>query len=1001
MNGRPTRHVSQYVMFCPISGEGAYDPIDGSASETHPGRQSANRAPRLTVGRERERETLERALDRLCEGAAQAVVLTGDPGIGKTYLLGFLADRALDREVTVLTGRACEPGRRVPFGVLIDALDDHLGAMSHGELARIGADHLRLLGAVFPSLSRYDTRPVGPVLRAGRLHAAVRALLEAAAEAGLVVELDDMHWADEESVEVVAQLLRRPPRAPVLLALAYRDRQAPEWLRSTVADAAVSHAITTLKLGPLGESEAARLAATLGTHRWQHALYEKSGGNPFYLLALASSPMPHQDNGRQGDDELPMAVEAVLLAELMALSPAARLLAQAAAVVDEPFDLEDAAAVAEFDTPPALRAVDELVERDLIRPVSGTRDFTFRHPLIRQAAYRGAAPGWRLGAHSRAARVLERRGASTTARARHVALAARLGDFAAVELLTNAAREIRFRAPATAAEWLRAALHLLPHRSHEVQRATLLLYLAQSLGVAGHPRQSRDTMQEALRLLPRDQIRMRAKAVASCALMDRTLGQLREAQALLINEIASLPHQEAIEAAELKFELACGELIGGDAVAAGKWAAQALAVTTRHQASALRAAALGAMAMASTFREDVPAAMVYLRSAEALLDSLLDDELVKRLDAAVWVSMAEVFFDRYADALRHLGRALRLARSTGQGMVLPYLLAVRVLALRSTGRLIDASACAEDAADSALLTGSDEQRVLALSMRCWISAWTGDLDAALCAGNDAVEGCDRDITPWIAAFAFRVLGEARLAANDPEGCLALTEVIGGADLPRADPWSRVGWYELLTRAALAAGYAEAAADWAKRGSAAAARLELEGRSGLALLAHAHAQAARAPAEAFDLALAAQRVLTTAGMVLDAERARLIAGRALAARGKPDLAAAELRRAQAAFETRGARPLARLAATERRRLAAYAARAKPGASGIGLDTLTDREKQVAYLVAEGQTNRQIARQLQVTEKTVEMHLSKIFAKLGVSSRAAVASAVVAAKPRSAD
>jgi DNA-binding NarL/FixJ family response regulator len=137
------------------------------------------------------------------------------------------------------------------------------------------------------------------------------------------------------------------------------------------------------------------------------------------------------------------------------------------------------------------------------------------------------------------------------------------------------------------------------------------------------------------------------------------------------------------------------------------------------------------------------------------------------------------------------------------------------------------------------------------------------------------------------------------------------------------------------------------------------------------------------------------------MVLDAERARIIVGRALAARSKPDLAVAELRRAQAAFETRGARPLARLAATERRRLAAYAARSRVGNSGTGVGTLTDREKQVAYLVAEGQTNRQIARQLQVTEKTVEMHLSKIFAKLGVSSRAAVASAVAAAKPRSTD
>lgn len=240
-----------------------------------------------------------------------------------------------------------------------------------------------------------------------------------------------------------------------------------------------------------------------------------------------------------------------------------------------------------------------------------------------------------------------------------------------------------------------------------------------------------------------------------------------------------------VEVAELKFEFACGELVGGGAATARKWVAQALAAATRHQASALRAAALGMMAVASTFREDVPAAAVHLRSAEALLDSLLDDELAKRLDAAVWVGMVEIFFDSSTDALRHLDRALRLARSTGQGMILLYLLANRVLALCTTGRLIDASACAGDAAGLALLMGSNEH-----------------------------------------------------------------------------------------------------------------------------------------------------------------------------------------------------PLARLAATERRRLAAYAACSKVSTSGTGLGTLTGREKQVAHLVAEGQANRQIARQLRVTEKTVEMYLSKILPSSGL-------------------
>jgi DNA-binding NarL/FixJ family response regulator/predicted ATPase len=946
------------------------------------------------VGREQERETLGRALDGLAEGTAQAVAVTGDPGMGKTFLLSFLAEQADQRGLTILAGRARESGRRVPFGVLIDALDDHLASLGPAGLERVGSEYLESLAMIFPALSWYEARSAGPALRAERyrLHVAVRALLERLAGPGIVLSLDDLHWADEESAQIAAYLSRRPPRAPVLLTLAYRDRQAPEWLRSAMVEPVADCLITHLKLGPLSEQEASLLAVPPGARQWRRVLYERSGGNPFYLLALAWSPTLRQGGHGPGTGEVPSTVEAVLLAELSALSAQGRLLAQAAAVADEPFDPEYAAAIGPLGSESVLQAVDELAERDLIRPVDGTREFMFRHPLVRQVAYRSAAPGWRLAAHGRAARALERRGAPTTARAHHVALTAMPGDLSAVELLTSAARETRIRAPATAAQWLRAALLLLPEDGDDPRRATLLLYLAESLGLAGHPRQSRDTVQEALRLLPREQAGIRARAVASCALIGRMLGQLGEARALLINEISALPDQEAIEAGILKFELACAELAALDGAAAGEWAAQALATANCHQARPLEAAALGAITMACIFREDVPAAAASLRDAQAALDGLLDSELARRLDAVLWVGLSEVHLDQPASALRHLDRALGLARSSGQGMVLPYLLAVQVLVLRSTGRLADASACAEDAVDLALLTDSEELRAFALAMRCWVSAWTGDFHDALSAGNAAAGRLDRGVSDWSAALAVRMLAEARLAAGDPEGCLALADSLGGPDLSCTDPWSRVGWGELLTRAELAAGHLAEAAQWAERAAAVATRLGLQGRTGLALLAHAHVRDAEASAEALEIALAAHDALCAAGMAFDAERARLLVGRALAARGETDRAFGELSQAQAEFDKMGARYLVRQAITERRRLAARGKRIRPSTPRAGLDTLTRREMQISLLVAEGMTNRRIARQLRIAEKTVEMHLSNIFAKLSVSSRTAVASVI---------
>jgi DNA-binding NarL/FixJ family response regulator len=941
----------------------------------------------VLVGRDRECEVLERVLERLGAGSAQVVEIAGEPGIGKTRLFAELARRAGERGLLVLTGLASESARLTPFGPLVDAMDDHLAGVA-------GALDLDPLRWIFPSLSERWPRRVpaaGRRVERHRLFRAVRALLEHLSGSGLVLALDDLQWADDETVELVAQLVRRPPQGPVLLAFAHRERQSSALLRGAAAAAPRAVPVTRLQLGPLSFEAVETLLGRRGTRSWREALYLESGGNPLYLEALArfATQLP-RTAGTLGAMELPRSVETALLAERDALSDTARMVAEAAAVCGEPLDPELLVEVAGAGEHAVLAGVDELVGQDLLRPIAVTGHLAFRHALVRHALYESTPPGRRRVAHARAAAWLQRRGAPVVARAHHVERTALVGDPAAVEVLADAARTVRHHAPATAAQWLRAALGLLPGGpGAEPQRLELLLRLATALGIAGHPRQSRDTFHEALRLLPREQPERRAGAVAFCAFMERLLGRRVEGRALLLAEFAALPDQEVREAATLALELACAELMLGDVGAYRGWAGRALATARRHDARPIAATALAVMAMGATVVGDARDAAERLDEAAALVDGLLDGELAERLDAALWLGWTEVNMERHEAALHHLDRALAIAHATGQALILPHLLVGKVLLLGPAGRLADAAECAEEAVDLALLSGCGEQRASAYAMRCWVATLTGDLDVALRAGAVASRERPEAASAWFASTAARMLAEARLAAGDPDGCVALLDQGGGPELSAAPASSHAGWYELLTRAELARGRVAAAAMAAGCAESAAARFGLGGQAGLALLARAQVVAAREPGAAVEVAAAAFEALRGAGRVLDAARAQVVAGVELAVRGELDEAGAALRAAQATFEASGAQLLARQAVSRRRRLAARAPRARGPGPMAGPALLTRRERQVAALVGEGLANREIGRQLHVADKTVEMHVSNVLAKLGVSSRSAIA------------
>ena len=245
------------------------------------------------------------------------------------------------------------------------------------------------------------------------MHRAVRQLLEAlAATKPLVIVLDDLHWADPASLELLGALLRRPPDAAVLLAVALRPRQLDDALGGALERAHGAGALTRLELGALSPDEARQLLGEAVTGAVADSLYQESSGNPFYLQQLARSPQGATTASPDGAGvslagvEVPGAVAAALKGELALLSEGDRRVLEGAAVAGDPFEPELAAAAAGVSEPEAIDALDELLRRDLVRSTEVPRRFRFRHPLVRGAVYEAAPGGWRLSAHERSAAAL-------------------------------------------------------------------------------------------------------------------------------------------------------------------------------------------------------------------------------------------------------------------------------------------------------------------------------------------------------------------------------------------------------------------------------------------------------------------------------------------------------------------------------------------------------------------------------------------------------------------
>ncbi|MBF9129250.1 AAA family ATPase [Plantactinospora sp. S1510] len=947
--------------------------------------------PDLALTRGGETRQIERILDDI-EGGARFVEVTGDPGIGKTRLLTEVANLARARKIPVWSGAAPQPGWEFPFGGFVDAIDRHLVGASPVQLAGLSPDDQEALASIFPMFpgpSDGGPRPARLPQRYALVRA-IHALVESYPSTGgpLVIVLDDLHRADDQTIDALRYLLHSPPRAALLVAFAHRERQTPAQLRAAVGTAPE---LTRLRLGPLSRRQVGVLLAGRPHPLGARELYRRSGGNPRYLEALTAVG--------------PAAVDAVTVAEFDGLSPNARQTASAASVIGDRLHLPIVAQVAQLSNVDLLHAIDELVERDLVRYLPETGDFTFRHPFVRRTIYQSSRPGWRLDAHARAARILSA-GSDAVALAPHLAVVAAVDDADAISNLVTAAAAVQTTAPELAAHWLRAALRICTDERQAATRFAILVGLGRAYGRAGRPADGCAALREALRQPVPIGDAERTEVAALYGRLSHALGRIAQGRTLIRSQLGALadpagPHRVSLTLLLAHLELACGA--PDQARPLAEWAVKS---APNRRPPSDRAGALALLAAVSCFEGAVSQVQSLLVEAARTLDGLTDDELAARPEAALWLGWAELWAERQRDALHHLDRAVTVLTDQppdGHGITLCHVLIVRTLGLGVAGRLRAAGDSADRAVDVAEEFGGTDLRNTVAVLRTWVAARAGwPARATDCSPPDtgiATGG-------WFATLGRVLATENRLVLDAGGGSMA-GFCPDDETVPAADPRIRVVHAEILTRAALRAGRTALAAEWARRGQSVADDVPLPGLTGLAMLARAQVLAAREPGGGAEVAADAAKALGYAGLWWDAARARALAGAGTAAvdvdhpddadQGHPyaddgapsaaDPSDADPDAADPDAADPDDVPLVAGTAGEPR------AQRRTGRARLAV--LTRRERQVADLAGEGLTNREIAAALFVTEKTVEMHLTHVFAKLDVRNRVGMARRLSAA------
>ncbi|MET7452153.1 AAA family ATPase [Streptomyces sp. NPDC005574] len=914
--------------------------------------ESAKCRSDLVIGRE---ELLTAARDQLRRGGS--VLLHGPAGIGKSTVLRSLAAEYGESARTVLRCSATESESHLPFLALADLLGLRLGEVSD----QLPAAQRTALESALTGRGESTLQRDGLALRLAVL-SALRAL---ATKGPVLVVADDLQWLDPASAELLGFAARRLGDTPVQMLFAVRTegQEYDRHLRASPPDT------IAVRLGALTRAQVSALLDDRGYTGLPRStvrdIHRTSGGNPLFALelgrALAENPTPP----RPGEPlPVPTSLRALVLNRLEMLSyEARRTLLVASAGARPTVALLHAAGRENAEAETAQAAELGLLATEPEGPA-----VRFAHPLISAALYAEAPAQDRRAAHA----ALSTAASDPIERARHLALATTGTDPDVAARLAEAATLARDRgAPSVAASMgLLAARHTPADSTPAPDERRL--QAAEDAITSGEVDLARDIAHDVLgrATVPADRVRAWMVVIEAAG---QALGDVDAVYPQALADAGDDPGLLALVHYQLAWR---GLVVEGDFAEGREQAAHAAELAARAGDRRTELLALAFQAQTETLmgHPDAPATI------KRALKEPQDPQVACHHNGAGstrfrWLIMS----DQLTEARNTVTALLREVRR--RGMVESEVHFLRLLAeteLRSghCGRALDlARESLRLARDSGI------GRVASALLTSLAEASGGDVDRALALAREAVEHAEEDGDQMYISRTLAALGHAQLVAGDPEGTVRSLRRVRELEhaLGITDP-ARGRWHGDLAEALVRVGEIAEAQDVVNVTREHALRLQRE--SVLAVLDRAEAlvRAARGDEDAAVAQLTSvQDRLAKLGYGLEEARAAfaLASLRTTTVPASYDEAARLFRRCRA---------LPWLRQVE---AAAAAAPAKPAPAPApaldALDGLAAMERQVAALVMEGATNREIAGRLFISVKTVEATLTRVYRKLGIRSR----------------
>ena len=972
------------------------------------------------VGRDGELSRLLTLLDDAEAGRSVVALVSGDAGVGKSRLISEAVALAAGRGFTVLSGHCAELGDSVPYLPMADALRG--AAQSSG--VRDALSSRPALNRLLPEGTdgqREDEDRSG-LARQQMLGGVLGLLTELAAAAPVLLVLEDLHWADASTRDLVIFLSRMLHRERVALIGSYRsdDLHRRHPLRPVVAELQRLPSVISVDLAPLDPSALAEHLTATAPGRIDatvlNDIVARAEGNAYYaeeLLAASFGPVAPAGHGPHDRGSLPAGLAALLLSRVEQLSDAAQQVLRAAAVAGRKADDELVQAASGLEAGEYEAAVREAVTHQMLVP-DGTEGYVFRHALLREAVYGDLLPGERTRLHATMSALLadERRlmMPGTAAELAQHCLASHdiPGAFAASVRAGDEAE--RLGAPAEAHRHYDHALMLWervaePEKTADMARAKLGLKSATNAADSGD-------YERAVHLLRRLRQALAARGPAEDVLLASRIGERLASYLMLLDDYKA--RDEAIEVARATVDTTPADpptwqharsistyantlLNENDYTLAREWAEHGLAAARAAEAPWVEADALVTLGFISNREGRNDEAIKVLTQAHRQAREAKN--LGVELRAACYLAQAHLELGDLTIGAQVAHEGTQRASQTGLNMA-PYGLDVQHLHFQchfADGKWDHAQEIAD----------GFPVRVTSIP-EAYLSSMALFIDVAR--GNPAVEERRAWIEPFWSMHGFDefiargLLAEHALWQGDTTQ--ALTEAQAAIDVSFEPLW---GYYPSVIRPAAVAlsAHADRAAQARAVGDDAAAAAEVAaaaelldaaregaafpkrpkfilGPEGRGWLARAEAEYRRLGGD--NDAQAWQAVLDAFGpdYVYEIARTRWRLAEALAEAGRRDEAAEQWRQAAQTADRLEARPL-------RRALDDLARRARIGtvpddqAQGAVLASLTSREREVLRLIAAGRSNREIAAVLYIAPKTASVHVSNILGKLGAASR----------------